>query len=63
MNFLKKTLSKTGSMMKSVTDSFPSHRYNQPFLHGFLLIEVRAAKDLPNMEGWLSTLVTVQRFS
>jgi hypothetical protein len=59
MNFIKKTLTKTGSMVKSVTDGNSPTKLNKTFLHGYLLVDVRAARDLPNMEGWLSTLVTL----
>ncbi len=30
---------------------------DRTFLHGHLLIEVHAARNLPDMEGWMSKLV------
>ena len=62
MNFLKKQLSKAGSIVKDATDAIHpgSHPHQKTFLHGYLLIDIWAAKDLPNMEGWLSTLVIIR---
>jgi Ca2+-dependent lipid-binding protein len=45
MSFFKKQLSKH-KMAEGKT-----------FLHGHLIIEIRAAKNLPDMEGWVSKLV------
>lgn len=64
MKKLGKSLSKSSmsDMMASVTGgkagSGGSYLHSgKPFLHGHLLIEVREASNLPDMEGFLSKLV------
>jgi len=64
MNFLKKTINKSESLVRNVVDSTSTnsfrghhHPHEKTFLHGYLLLEIIKAKDLPNMESWISQLV------
>ncbi len=57
--FLKKAFGhgKDGDTVDSF-QRFQSTSYEgQTFLHGHLNMEVRSARDLPDMEGWISKLV------
>lgn len=64
MNFLKKTINKSGSIVRNVMDSTSGSRDHHPhdktFLHGYLLVDVVKAKDLPDMETWISKMVSSQ---
>jgi Ca2+-dependent lipid-binding protein len=53
MNYLKKQHTKL--MARQLT--MPSYNQAQTFLHGHLIMEIRAAKNLPDMDGWISKLV------
>ena len=72
MNFLKKAMEKTKATIETHTDSvlsrtrssFKSNTYEsggtgtgESFLHGHLIIDIVAAKELPDMESWLAKLV------
>ncbi len=59
MNIIKKTVGKTISNTQKIMSKsgMPSYRQGKTFLHGHLIIEVRAAQGLPDMEGWVSKLV------
>jgi len=52
MNFLKKQLSSTGSLKQRQPKSYAMDN----LLHGHLLIDVIAARDLPDMESWLAKM-------
>ena len=55
MNFLKKQLSSAGSLKAKSGGAYMNS--GKTLLHGHLNIEVIAARDLPDMEGWLSKIV------
>ena len=64
MNFLKKAMDKTKSKLEGRTRaSFKSNAFegsiaaNESFLHGHLIIDIIAAKELPDMESWIAKLV------
>lgn len=66
MNFIKKaqsqvkkTLSSGEKVLSGLAhgSSGASVYSGQTFLHGHLIIEIRAASNLPDMEGWVAKLV------
>ena len=84
MNFLKKAVKKTESVVRNAESAVrsgsikklltmpsadsadnaesssgdqDSSNPDQVFLHGHLLIDIVAAKDLPDMESWLAKVV------
>ncbi len=65
MSFIKKALGKAGGSIKKSMGTGAGEAVvaggtnfeGQTFLHGHLLLEVREARNLPDMEGWVSKLV------
>ncbi len=56
--FLRKAFSKSKDNTDSSFKLFHSSSFEgRTFLHGHLDVDVRAARDLPDMEGWVSKLV------
>ena len=69
MNFLKKAMDKTKSKLEGRTQAlFKSNTFegsiaaNESFLHGHLIIDIIAAKELPDMESWIAKLVRPEAF-
>lgn len=56
MSFLKKALS-IGDKMMSGSGSKSYQNAGTTFLHGHLFIDILEARNLPDMEGWVSKLV------
>ena len=57
MNFLKKATKSLGGGSSSKSSAPSGSFEGRTFLHGHLMIEVKSAKNLPDLEGWVSKLV------